>query len=189
METTSTRIPRAAYWLFAAAAITLVAGLTVGALTLGSFSFTPHQTGATGVPPSPPDGVSFPLAEAQLVTASTTPAAGACNKTNLGTEAKPTNLTNGANTTVCLSSSSNGFALGDAVYLIEVSWNASAPLSVEFEVQVYFGTTPAVNSVAVTSYVLTTATITSYEGAIFVFDLTQSGDSSVTGFSALVTQL
>lgn len=185
----SSRIPRAAYWLFAAAAITLVAGLTVGALTLGSFSFTPHQAGAAGVPPSPPDGVSFPLAEASLVAASTNPAVGACNKTNLGTEAKPTNLTSGVNATLCLSSSTNGFALGDAVYLIEISWNASAPLSTEFEIQVYFGTTPTVNSVSVTSYILTTATITAYEGAVYVLDLTQAGDTSVTGFSVLVTQL
>lgn len=182
------KFPRALYWVIGLGAVALSAGFAVGTLTFGSFGFMPHQAGASGVPPSPPAGISFPLAEAELASATSTPAAGACVTSNLGTNATPTQLVNGTNTTICLSTHSGGFSIGDTIYIMEVAWNASAPLSMTFQVQVYLGVSPSANSIVVTSYIETSAAITSHEGAVFAFDLSQSSDTAITGFTVLVTQ-
>jgi len=183
------RFPRVLYWVIGAGAIALSAGFAVGSLTFGAFGFSPHQAGASGVPASPPSGISFPLAEGILVSATSVPAEGACATSNLGTNVTPTALTNGSNTTICLSTHAGGFALGDIVYILDVSWNSTAPLSTVFEVQVYMGVVPTTNSFTATAYVKTSASITAFEGATLALDMTQTGDTGPTGFSVLVTQL
>jgi hypothetical protein len=167
----------------------MASGFTIGAFTIGGFGTTHHQTGAQGVPPSPPAGVSFPLAEATMVTASGSPGVGACTASNLGTGLAPTALTSGANTTICLTTSAGGFALGDLAYIVDVQWATNATVSTTFEVQVFLSVSPSAHDLLATSYVQTSATITSPEVAVFTADLTQSSDTSVAGFNVLVTEI
>lgn len=171
-----------------AAILTSIAGFTIGSLVLGGFSSTPSQAGAYGIPNAPP-GISFVEAEAQFVNATSVPAAGACIASNLGTLAAPTVLTSGASTALCLTTSATGYASGDTVYILEVSWNSSAAVSTTFKVQVSIDVLPATNDISVTSYVNTSATISPSEQAIYSVDMTQAGDTGVTQFAMLVTQL
>jgi len=185
------RLPRSLYWVVAAGAIALGSGFAVGALTFGPFGFSPQQTGASGVPPPPPAGISFPLAELQLVSNNSSyapPHGGACATSNLGTNATPTALVNGTNTTICLSTHAGGFAVGDLVYIMDVAWNKTAALSTTFQVEVSLIVTPSANSFTATSYVKTSATIGTKEVATYAIDLTQANDTSIGHYSVLVTE-
>ncbi|HTT15874.1 MAG TPA: hypothetical protein VMH49_00735 [Thermoplasmata archaeon] len=169
--------------------IALIAGFAVGALTFGTFGNSPRQTSATSVTPNAPTGVTFPLVEATMVTASSSPATGDCASSNLGTAGAPTALASGTNTTICLSTAAGGYALGDLTYILDVEWDTTADAATTFEVQVFFAVTPTANDVVQTAYVQTSGTITSPEVGVFALDLTQSGDNSVTGFTVIVTEL
>lgn len=183
------RLPRLFYVFLGIATLTLLTGFTIGALTLGGFGSSPRQASAQVVIPGPPAGLTFPLAEAVFVTASSSPAVGACAASNLGTQLSPTPLVNGKNTTICLATVTDGFALGDTAYILDLEWNKTAAISTTFEVQVFISASPSSNDVLVTSFVNTTATITTEEIATFAIDLTAADDSGVTGFNVLVTQL
>lgn len=174
-------------WLGVFAVVGIVAGYAAAILTVGGFGYTPHQTSVTGVP-TPPVGVGFPLVEEVAVGSAGAPPAGACTVSNLGTPTSPTPLTSGTNTTICLSTSAGGFALGDAVYLTAVSWNSSAAHGTTYQVQVFYSVTPVTKDILATSYVSTSATITATEEAVFVADLPQSGALAVNGFSIIVTE-
>ena len=191
----ASRAPRArlagrVFWLVpAVAAIGIVSsGFAAGAFLIGTFGSVPNQAAAQGAPQAPP-GVTFVLAQAEVVGAGTTPATGACTASNLGTVATPTALTDGTNTGICLSTSATGFAGGDLMYVLELSFGPTAALSTQFQVQIGVGVTPSANSVTAVSVVETSATITNYENATYALDLAQKGDTSIVQFSLLVTQL
>lgn len=186
------RRPRRLPWFVAlgvgGALLTGVLALTVGSFVFGSFSSVPLQSSAGGLPNAPP-GVSFPLAEAQLVNGTTVPAVGACTTSNLGTLASPTRLTNGVATGLCLNTPAGGFASGDTMYILEISWSSAAANATIFRLQVSIAVTPAANDISVTSYINTSATISTSEQAIYALDLSQTSDTSITSFAVLVTQL
>ena len=190
IEKKKRRIPIWVYWVSGLAVISLLAGFTIGTLTVGTFGSTPRQTSATGIVPGGPSGVEFIEAEYVMIPSSgaDTPVAGDCPSSNLGSALAPTPLANGVNTTLCLSTSVTGFALGDLAYVLQVGWNQTSSVSTTFEVQVYLTVTPATNDLVATSYVATSSAITANESAIYTVDLTQSSISSISGFSVLVTQ-
>ena len=171
-----------------AAILAAVGALSVGSLVLSSFASTPRQAGASGLLNAPP-GLSFPLAEAQPVNATTIPAAGACISSNLGTLAIPTLLSNGVAVGLCLNTPAGGFAPADMMFIMEISWSSAAANATVFKLQVSVDVTPSANNVNATSYVNTSRTISTSEQAIYALDMTQALDTSVTGFSVLVTQL
>lgn len=171
-----------------AAILTAVAGFTVGSLVIGSFSSSPPQSAAYGLPEAPP-GVSFVSAEAQMVNLTTSPAVGQCNASNLGNLTSPTPLVSGASTGLCLTHSATGYAAADFMYTLEIQWNGTAANSTIFKIQVSVDVTPAANDLFVTAYVKTSATIPSPESAILSLDMTQAGDTSVTAYAVLVTEL
>jgi hypothetical protein len=178
------------YLVLAVAVFALIGGFTLGSFTFGSFGYIPRQSSASGNAPGSPAGLSFPLAEAQLVSVSTAPAAGNCTATNLGTNASPIHLSNGNYTGICMTAvPAGGYAPGDTMWVLEVSWNASGTPLTSFQLRVTVDVTPATNDVAVVAYVETSATITTFETAVLAVDLTQAGDSSVGSFSILATQL
>jgi len=165
-----------------------VGALTAGSFVFGSFSSVPPQSAAGGIPNAPP-GVWFVIAQAQMVNASTIPATGACTASNLGNISSPVLLSSGNTSGLCANHVPGGFATGDMMFTMEIGWNATALNATIFKVQVSFAVTPSANDVAVTSYVKTSVRITSPEMAVYALDITQAGDTSVTSFSALVTQL
>ncbi|HYA11072.1 MAG TPA: hypothetical protein VEH10_05330 [Thermoplasmata archaeon] len=116
------------------------------------------------------------------------PAAGACSASNLGTLAVPTNLTNGGDTGICLTTATGGIATGDTMYVFEISFNQSALVSHVFQVEIRVSVTPAANGIAVTAYVRTSAAIAVAEYATFALDLTSAGDTAVLQYALLVTQ-
>jgi len=177
------------YLVLAVATFSLIGGIALGSFTFGNFSNIPRQSSVSGLAPGAPPGLSYPLAEDELVSPSTTPATGNCTATNLGTDLSPTHLINGQLTPICLSASVSGYSTGDSMWIIEVSWNSSAVPSMLFNVTVFEQTTPTANDILATAWVETSATITTAETAVLAVDLTQSGDSSVDGFTVLVTQV
>lgn len=164
-----------------------VTGFTLGSLVIGTFSSTSQQTAAYGIPSAPP-GVAWVSAEAQLVTPTSAPVTGSCTAPNLGTVAAPTALAQGTTTPICLSTSVDGFATSDLVFALNISWGPTAATSTTFQVQIAIDVTGS-SDVLATAYVQTSPTITTSEQAIFALDLSQSSVTSVTEFSALVTQL
>jgi hypothetical protein len=172
----------------ATAILASVGALSVGSFVFSTFASVPQQTGATGIPNAPP-GVTFPLAEAQVVNATTVPAAGGCSAGNLGTLASPTLLTNGASTALCLNAPGGGFSAADQMFTLEIAWSHAAANATIFKLQVSVDVTPTAYDVSATSYVNTSAAITVSEQAVYALDVTQAGVTSVTGFSVLVTQL
>lgn len=170
------------------AALIITSGFAVASFVIGTFSSNPLQSSAAGTPGAPP-GVSYVLAEAQIVNATTHPDAGACVTSNLGTLVAPTALTNGVDTGICLNTPVAGFGSGDTMYVFEVSWGATAAVSTIFEVQIGVVVTPSANDVVATSYVETSATITTSEQATFAIDMTAAGDTSIVQFNVLTTQL
>jgi hypothetical protein len=178
------------YWLIvaASAAVIITSGYALGAFIIGSFGSSPPQSSAQGTPTAPP-GLTYVLAEAQVVNATNLPAQGSCTTSNLGSLATPTLLTNGAKTGICLNTAVAGFTSGDLMYVFSVSWGTSAAVSTIFEIQVGVDVTPSTNDVVATSYLETSATITVSEGAVFGLDLTAAGDTGVVSYSILVTQL
>jgi len=178
------------YWVFVAGAAALIisAGWAVGAFVIGTFASSPFQSSAMGTPSAPP-GVSYVLTEAQIVNATSIPAAGSCLTLNLGTLAIPTALTSGAATGICLNAPVAGFGSSDVMYVFEVSWSSTAAVSTPFEIQVGVSVLPAANDVVVTAYVETSATIATSEQAIFALDMTAAGDTSIVQYSLLTTQL
>jgi len=168
----------------ASAVVIAVAGYSVAAFVISTF---PSQGAGSGAP-SAPAGVSDVLAQAEVVGPTSVPATGACAVSNLGTPASPTNLTNGTNTGLCLNAATGGFAAGDTMYVLEISFNHSALVSQVFQVEIHVSVTPAVNSIAVTAYVRTSAAIAVVEYASFAVDLTSAGDTSVLQYTLLVTQ-
>ena len=165
-----------------------VGALAVGSYVIGSFASVPLQSSAGGIPNAPP-GVSYVQVLGQIVNGSTNPPTGACAALNLGTLASPRLLTDGAATALCTKAVVGGFVAADQMYTMEIQWNSSAANATEFKLQVSFDVTPSANDVSVTSYVNTSAHITLAEQAIYALDLTQAGDTSVTAFSVLVTEL
>jgi len=184
------RLGGRAFWAIVgvAAGLIVTSGFATAAFVLGTFSSNPFQSSASGTPSSPP-GVTYPLAEAQLVNATTTPAAGGCVTPDLGTLAVPTALTSGAKTAICLNTPASGFGSGDIMYILEVQWSSLAATSTEFQVQIGVDVTPSTNDVVAVSYVETSATIAVSEEAIFALDLTAASDTSVVQFNVLITQL
>lgn len=178
------------FWavIAAAAALIITSGFAVGAFVIGSFSSNPFQSSAVGTPNAPP-GLSYVLAEAEIVNATNIPVAGSCVTSNLGHLATPTALTDGTATGICMNAPAAGFATGDTMYIFEVSWSNTAAVSTVFEVQLGVVVSPGANDVVETSYVETSATITVSEQAIFALDLTAAGDSQVVSFNVLTTQL
>jgi hypothetical protein len=177
-------------WLIigGAAAAIVASGFAVGAFVIGSFGSTPLQSSAFGAP-MPPPGLSYVSAQAQIVGPTTVPAAGACVASNIGTLGTPTALANGTNTGICLSTNASGFLTGDTMYTLEISFSHLAANSTIFEIQIGIDVTPSGHSIAVTSYLKTSASIVSQENATFALDLTESGDISVVQYGLLVTQL
>jgi len=171
-----------------AAILTCVAGYALGSFVLGGFNSSPPQSAASGIPNAPP-GVSFVSAEAQFVNSTSNPATGACTAANLGNLTVPVALVSGAATSICLSHSAGGYAAGDIDYTLEVSWNNTAANATIFKVQVSIEVTPATNDLSLTTYVKTSATITTSEQAIYAVDMIQAGDTAVTGYAMLVTEL
>jgi hypothetical protein len=172
----------------AAAILASVGALSVGSLVFSTFSSVPQQTGATGIPNAPP-GVSFPLAEGQVVSGTSTPATGGCAVGNLGTPTSPTLLTNGTSTVLCLNAPVGGFAAADDMFELEIAWSHAAANGTVFKLQISVDVTPSANDIAATSYVNTSVPIVVSEQAFYAVDLTQAGDTSITGFSVLVTEL
>jgi hypothetical protein len=170
------------------ALLTMVGGYALGSFVLGGFGSAPAQSAASGAPSAPP-GVTYVEVLAMPVNSSTTPATGGCNASNLGNATHPTNLTNGTSTAICLSHSATGFAAGDTMYVLEVSWNATALNSTVFKIQVSIDVSPSTNDISVTAYLRTSATISTSEQAVFALDMIQAGDTAVTGYSMLTTQL
>ncbi len=164
------------------------AGYAIGAFVIGTFASTPAQSSAAGSPEGPP-GVSYSVAEAEVVATNTTPAGGSCVATNLGTMASPTALSNGNATAICLTSNASGFATGTTMYVLGVVWNHTALNSTIFKVQIGLQVLPSTHNLAVTSYVKTSATITVNETAYFAVDLTEASDTGVTGYQVLVTEV
>lgn len=179
-----------AFWavIAGAAALIITSGFAVGAFVIGSFTTNPLQTSATAAPGTPP-GLTTPLAEAQIVNATSEPAAGACVTSNLGKLATPTALTDGTTTGICLNTPATGFATGDEMYILEVAWGTLAAPGTIFEIQIGMVVTPSTNNVAETSYVETSPTIATGEQAIFALDLTAASDTSVVQVNVLITQL
>lgn len=177
-------------WLVVAGASALIvtSGFALAGFVIGTFSSNPFQSSATGTP-SPPPGVSYVLAEAQIVNSTNIPTAGSCTTSNLGSLATPTALANGAATGICLNAPVGGFVAGDTMYIFEVSWSSVAAVSTPFSVQLGVVVTPSSNDLVATSYVQTTATISPSEQAIFALDMTAAGDTSIVQFNVLVTQL
>jgi len=171
-----------------AALLTSVAGYALGSFVLGGFGSAPPQSAASGVPNAPP-GVTFVQALAMPVNGSTSPATGDCNASNVGNVSVPTNLTSGVATPICLTHSVTGFGAGDTMYVLEVAWNTTASNSTVFKVQVSIDVTPSTNDISVTSYLRTSPTIASPEQAVYAVDMLQAGDTAVTGYSMLITQL
>lgn len=171
-----------------AAILTCVAGFALGSFVLGGFASAPPQSAAYGIPNAPP-GVSFVQAIALFVNSTTTPATGACTASNVGNSTSPTALTNGAATAICLSHSATGYTAGDTIYTLEVQWNSTSANATVFKVQVAIDVTPTANDISATCYLKTSATITTSEQAVFSVDLIQQGDTSVTQFAVLVTEL
>lgn len=179
-----------ALWLLLAGAASLIvaSGFALGSFFLGGFSSVPAQSSAGGIPQAPP-GVSYPLAGAEIVNTTNVPVAGTCTSSNLGALNAPTVLTNAGAIGICLTSSAGGYAAGDTMYVLEVSWSTAAPVSTEYMVQVGIDVTPVAHNISATSYVETSTAITGTESAFFALDMTQAGDTSVTQFSVLVTEL
>ncbi len=177
------------YLVLAIATFAVVAGFALGSFTFGSFGFIPKQTGASGVAPGAPAGVQFPLAEAELVTPSSTPATGACTTTNLGTNVTPNHLTDGGSLGICLNAFAGGYLTGDTIWILEVSWNATASVSTLFNVSIFESTTPTADSILASAWIETSATITASETAVFAVDLSQGTITSVNSFNVLVTQV
>jgi len=171
-----------------AAILASVTALSVGSFVLSTFGSVPPQSSAGGIPNAPP-GVFFVEASAVIVNATSTPAAGQCAASNLGTPTSPTLLTNGVTTGLCMSHQVGGFAAADTMYTLEISWTSAAANATMFKLQVSIDVTPSANDLSLTSYVNTSATISTSESAVYALDMTESGDTSVTGFSTLVTQL
>ncbi len=166
----------------------ILGGAALAAFTIGTFSRSPTQSSATGVPQSPP-GVSYVLAEAVPIGPNTTPAAGSCKTPNLGTSVSPVLLTNGSSTVLCLSTSPSGFQSSDVVYVLEIAWNFTAMTSTEYRVDVAMGVTPASSDIIAESFVKTSATITVSETAIYAFDLSQAAITSLNQYTVIVTLL
>lgn len=179
-----------AFWLLiaAAAAAAIFSGYAAGAFVINSFQSIPAQSSAWGAP-QPPPGVTYPLAQAEIVNATTVPAAGACLTLHYGNLSSPIALTNGTVTPICLTSAATGFAMGDLMYTFEVSWSHSALVSTTFQIQVAVDVVPAANDITVTTYVATSATIVNSESAVYALDMTEAGDTSVVSMTVLVTQL
>jgi hypothetical protein len=171
-----------------AAGLIVFSGFATAAFVLGTFQSNPFQSSASGTPNAPP-GVSYVLAEAQIVNATSIPATGACTTSNLGTVGTPTALTNGAKTGICLNAPVAGFGAGDTMYIFEVSWSNLAAVSTTFQVQIGVDVTPTSNDIVATSYVETSSTITTSEQAIFAIDMSAAGDTSLVQFNVLMTQL
>jgi len=171
------------------AALALLGGFAFGAITVGGFGSVPRQATATSLAPIPPAGVGFPLAEAKLASATSSPPTGSCTTANLGTRSSPELLTSGTNLTLCLTTPAAGFAVGDLLYILDVSFNTSAPTSTVFEVQAFLSVAPTANDIVATGFIETSTTISATEVACLAADLTQAGDSSVVGFTVIVTQL
>jgi len=179
-----------AFWLLLAGSASLViaSGFALGSFFLGGFSSVPAQSSAGGIPQAPP-GVSYPRAGAEIVNTTNVPVAGSCTASNLGALNAPTVLTDASAIGVCMNTAAGGYTAGDTMYIMEVSWSTAAPVSTEYMVQVSYDVTPAGHNVSATSYVETSTAITGTESAVFALDLTQAGDTGVTQFSVLVTEL
>lgn len=170
------------------AILTFIPGFVLGSLALGWSAPAARQNTSYGMLDTVP-GVSFALAEASVVNSSTTPATGGCSVSDLGNATTPVGLANAEANPVCLSAASGGYAEGDVMYLLEVSWDSKASNATTYQVSVSVGVTPSTNDIQEVSYVRTSPTISPAEQAVYALDLFQAGDSSVTGFSVVVTQL
>ena len=167
-----------------------VTALTVGSFVLQSFS-TSHQISAYGLP-TPPAGVSFVTAQAEIVSATTSPSTGGCAAANNGTYHNATPLVNNASVGVCIVPEAGGFSSGDTMYVIVILWSTGALNSTKFEVQVAIYGTSILDSnlnSSVKSFVSTPAGSVLNEQAVYALDLTREGYGTVTSFNAIVTQL
>ena len=144
---------------------------------------SPHGT------PNAPAGVSLIFAGTETVGAAGEPGPGNCTESNIGSRASPTALENGTNIPVCLTTSSTGFSVGDILYAVELAFNRSANASTTYEVEIAIDVTPPVNNIAAVSYVRTSSSLRAAEDVTYVVDVTLTGDSQVTMFAVLATEL
>jgi hypothetical protein len=179
-----------AFWLIiaAAAAAAIFSGYAAGAFVISSFQSVPAQGSAWAAPQSPP-GLTYPVSEAEIVSASTVPATGACTAINFGNLTNPIALTNGTVTPICTTSAVTGYGQGDTMYVYEITLSHAALVSTTFEIQLGVDVVPTANDIVATVYVATSAVITVSESAIFAIDMTQVGDTSLVSVNVLVTQL
>ena len=166
-------------------AISFIGGVVLAAFTLGSFTNTYNEGGATYAP-NPPTGVTFTSAGANLATLTSPSSATKCTATDSSTSSSPVSLVSGSTVFGCLNSvATTGYLAADTIEYATVTWSTSAPVSTTYEVSVYFG---GATSSPVNVFVKTPATLSSSASAIVTFDLTSGSVSSVTSVDVLVHQ-
>ncbi len=166
-------------------ALSFISGVALAAFTLGSFTATYNEAGAAYTP-SPPTGVSFTNAGANLAALTSPSSATKCTSTDASTSLSPGSLVSGSTTFGCLNSVAvTGYLGSDTVEYATVAWSTSAPVSTTYEVSVFFG---GATSSPVNIFVKTPATLSSTASEIITFDLTSGGVASVTSVSVIVHQ-
>jgi len=158
------------------------------ALTLiaGAWFFQTQVQPPRPTPPNPSAGVSLVYAGVVTVGNAGTLGPGNCTASNVGTQPDPTQLQNGAYSTLCLISSPTGFARGDAVYIIELRFDRSANASTVYQIHVQIDVTPSTNDISVISFLRTSAVLSLQESATYALDVTQEGDTAIVSFAILV---
>ncbi len=166
-------------------ALSFFVGYALAALTLGSFTNTYNEGGATYAP-NPPTGVSFTSAGSSLASLTSPSSATKCTATDSSSSGSPGTLVSGVNFWVCLNSVvTTGYLASDSIYQATITWSTSAPTSTTYELSVYFG---GATSSPVNAFVKTPATLSSSATAMVTFDLTSGGITSVTSVDVLVHQ-
>ncbi|HEV2226696.1 MAG TPA: hypothetical protein VGR56_07835 [Nitrososphaerales archaeon] len=166
-------------------ALSFISGVALAAFALGSFAATYNEAGAAYTP-SPPTGVSFTNAGANLATLTSPSSATKCTSTDASTSSSPGSLTSGSTTFGCLNSVAiTGYIVSDTIEYATVAWSTSAPVSTTYEVSVYFG---GATLSPVNIFVKTPATISSTASEIITFDLTSGGATPVTSVTVIVHQ-
>lgn len=165
--------------------VTFCVGYAFAAFTLGSFTSTFNEGGATYAP-SPPAGVSFTSAGSSLASLTSPSSATKCTTTDSSASTTPGSLVSGGNFWVCVNSvATTGYLASDTIYQSTITWSTTATASTTYELSVYFG---GATSSPVNAYVRTPATLSSSATAMVTFDLTAGSVTSVTSVDVLVHQ-
>ncbi len=175
------------------AMLAMVGGFVVASFTIGPFTNAPSQGAASTSAPGL-STVSFPAENVTMASSTNKPVAlgGACTATSSSTKALPTTLVSAGGTTVntilyCLDSvTTSGFASGQLVQVLNVTWASTTAVSTEFEVNVFISAT---NNVQTTAYLETPGTVAAPGPSVeIVLDLPVASDTTVTSFTVLVSQ-